>query len=87
MMTEEEKAERRRKRKEMQERAKKRQSYYLEKVRSERNLTQQQVADLLEVPPETYQKWERGQVFLRVVEIIKICKTLHFSFDDIFGHL
>lgn len=47
-------------------------SHNLKKYRTEKGLTQQQLADLLSLTPQSISKWERGQA---IPELDKLCAT------------
>jgi transcriptional regulator with XRE-family HTH domain len=53
--------------------------------RHEGKFTQDDMAEKLGVSVSTYQKWEQGQRELKAPDIIRICKILGVTSDDILG--
>ena len=57
----------------------------LKKLRSDRNITQTRLAELLEVDPRVYNRWERGTATPQFDTIIKIADILQVSLDELAG--
>ena len=57
----------------------------LRKLRIERNLTQENLADLLGVSFQTISKWERGDVYPDIATLPDIAKFFAISTDDLLG--
>ncbi len=58
-------------------------SYKLKETRLERNLTQEQLAELIGIHPKTYKKYEIGETVPRIPVIRKLCIALDVSCDDL----
>lgn len=52
-------------------------------IRTGKNLTQAQVAELAEISDRTYADIERGNANMRAGTLISICKALNITPDDI----
>ena len=52
-------------------------------IRTEKNLTQAQVAELAEISDRTYADIERGNANMRAGTLISICAALNITPDDI----
>ncbi len=52
--------------------------------RKQKNLTQQQLANRLNVSNRTVSKWERGDLLPNVYDMAAICRHLEISFDEVF---
>ncbi len=52
-------------------------------IRTEKNLTQAQVAELAEISDRTYADIERGNANMRAGTLIRICMALNITPDDI----
>lgn len=51
------------------------------KLRDERNLSQQELSDLLEVSRQTVSRWESGRSIPSSTQLTKICKTFNVNAD------
>ena len=59
--------------------------YRLKELRIERGLTQQQLADYLDVDRTTVMKWERGERETNFTMLIKIAKFFQVTTDYLLG--
>ena len=57
----------------------------LREIRSARGLTQARLAELLEVSPRVYNRWERDAAIPRLDTLVKIAETLEVSLDELVG--
>jgi len=57
----------------------------LKKLRNERNLTQENLADFLGVSFQTISKWERGDVYPDIATLPDIAKFFNISTDELLG--
>lgn len=57
----------------------------LEDLRKDRNLTQEQAANLLELNREQYRRYETGINEIKASFIIKVCKFYNVSSDYLLG--
>src|SRR3954468_8109475 len=57
----------------------------LKKARTRLSITQEQMAELLEMSPEVYGRMERGLIFPRVERLVDICAKLGGSADQLLG--
>ncbi len=57
----------------------------LRDIREDRNLTQQEIADLLNVKQNTYQQYESGKRQLPLQSLVKLCSYYNLSADYILG--
>lgn len=57
----------------------------LKEFRKSKGLTQNQAAELMGVPQQTYQRYESGKLDLKMSTIYNICKTLGVSADWLLG--
>lgn len=55
----------------------------IKEARLERNLTQEQLAELIGVHPRTYRNYEIGKTVPRIEIIRKLCIALDTSCDDL----
>ena len=55
----------------------------LRQLRSERNITQTRLAELLDTDPRVYNRWERGVATPHIGAIIKIADILNVSLDEL----
>jgi len=55
----------------------------LRQLRSERNITQTRLAELLDVDQRVYSRWERGVVTPHFDTIVKIADILNVSIDEL----
>ena len=53
-------------------------------IRKRMGLTQAEVAEAADLSSRTYADIERGKVNMRIETVLKICKVLHITPDDIF---
>ncbi|RPJ55540.1 MAG: XRE family transcriptional regulator [Acidobacteria bacterium] len=57
----------------------------LRALRTQRNLTQTRLAELLAVSPRVYNRWERGVATPYLDTIVKIANILQVSLDELAG--
>lgn len=57
----------------------------LKLLRSARNITQSRLAELLEVDPRVYNRWERGSSAPQFDTVVKIADLLQLSLDELAG--
>ncbi len=57
----------------------------IRKARTRRAITQEQMAEQLEMSPEVYGRMERGLIFPRVERLVDICEKLGVSSDQLLG--
>jgi transcriptional regulator with XRE-family HTH domain len=57
----------------------------LRDTRSARGLTQARLAEMLEVSPRVYNRWERGAAVPRLDTLVKIAEILEVSLDELVG--
>ena len=57
----------------------------LRETRSARGLTQTRLAEILEVSPRVYNRWERGAAVPRLDTLVKIAEILEVSLDELVG--
>jgi transcriptional regulator with XRE-family HTH domain len=57
----------------------------LRDLRSARKLTQTRIAELLQVSPRVYSRWETGDVTPHFDTIVRIAELLDVSLDDLAG--
>jgi transcriptional regulator with XRE-family HTH domain len=57
----------------------------LRDLRSARKLTQTRLAELLQVSPRVYSRWETGDVTPHFDTIVRIAELLNVSLDDLAG--
>lgn len=55
----------------------------LQFLRKEKNITQEQLAELLEVSRQSVSKWESGASFPEMEKILQICSMFHCSMDTL----
>ncbi len=55
----------------------------LKELRLARNLTQKQLAELIEVSPKTYRNYEAGKTKPRIAIYVKIVKALEITSDEL----
>lgn len=55
----------------------------LKELRIDRNLTQEQLAKLIEVHPKTYKNYETGKTLPRIAVIRKLAIVLEISSDEL----
>ena len=53
-------------------------------MRVNRELTQLNVAKMLDVNPSTLRSWEKGITSPTLEQLVKVCNIYNCSFDDIF---
>ncbi len=58
---------------------------YICKLREEKNLTQAELANMLDVSDKSISKWENGQAFPRIETFEKLAVTLDTTVEDIFS--
>lgn len=58
---------------------------YICKLREEKNLTQSELASILDVTDKSVSKWENGQAFPRIDTFEKLASALGTSVEDIFS--
>lgn len=57
----------------------------LKELRQARNLTQEQLAELIEVHPKTYRNYESGKTMPRISVIRKLVLALGITCDELLG--
>lgn len=57
----------------------------LKDLRTTRKLTQTRLAELLEVSPRVYNRWENGDVIPHFDTIVRIAELLDISLDELAG--
>jgi transcriptional regulator with XRE-family HTH domain len=57
----------------------------LKELRTARNLTQTRLAELLEISPRVYSRWETGDVTPHFDTIVRLADTLGVSLDELAG--
>lgn len=55
----------------------------LQKLRKENNLSQEQLADMLDVSRQSVSKWESGQTYPEMDKLIAMCKIFKCTLDDL----
>lgn len=55
----------------------------IKEARLERNLTEEQLAELIGISPRTYRNYETGKTFPRIEIIRNLCIALDTSSDDL----
>lgn len=55
----------------------------LQKLRKKNNLSQEQLADMLDVTRQSVSKWESGQTYPEMDKLIAMCKIFKCSLDDL----
>ena len=55
----------------------------LKDLRSARKLTQTRLAELLEVSPRVYNRWENGDVIPHFDTVVRIAELLDISLDEL----
>lgn len=55
----------------------------LQKMRKENKLSQEQLADMLEVSRQAVSKWESGQTYPEMDKLLSLCKIFKCSLDDL----
>ena len=55
----------------------------IKEARLKRNLTQEQLAELIGIHPRTYRSYEAGKTVPRIAIIRKLCIALEASSDDL----
>jgi len=58
---------------------------HLRDLRSDRKLTETRLAELLQVSPRVYSRWETSDVTPRFDTIVRIAEILEISLDEILG--
>lgn len=57
----------------------------LRALRDTRRITQARLADLLEVDPRVYNRWERGAATPQLETVVRIAQILQVSLDELAG--
>ncbi len=57
----------------------------LKELRTQRSLSQTSLAEMLEVSPRVYNRWERGAAIPRLDTVVKIADILQVSLDTLTG--
>jgi transcriptional regulator with XRE-family HTH domain len=57
----------------------------LRNARSSRDLTQTRLAEILEISPRVYNRWERGSAIPKLDTVVKIAEILEVSIDELVG--
>ena len=55
----------------------------LKKARRDKNISQEELAEKLNVSRASVSKWERGEAYPEVETLIRIARNLHLSLDDL----
>ena len=55
----------------------------LKKIRKDNNLSQEQLADKLQVSRQAISKWESGSAYPEMEKILQICKEFDVNIDDL----
>jgi len=55
----------------------------LQRLRKENKMSQEQLADQLEVSRQAVSKWESGQTYPEMDKLLSICKLFKCSLDDL----
>lgn len=55
----------------------------LQKLRKENNLSQEQLADKLDVSRQSVSKWESGQTYPEMDKLLTMCKLFNVTLDDL----
>lgn len=55
----------------------------LQKLRKEKNYSQEQLADMLDVSRQSVSKWESGQTYPEMDKLISLCKIFGCTMDDL----
>lgn len=55
----------------------------LQKLRKEKGLSQEQLADMLEVSRQSVSKWESGTTYPEMDKLLMICKIFNVTLDDL----
>ena len=55
----------------------------LSKLRKDNNLSQEQLAEKLDMSRQAISKWESGASYPDMATIMKLCKILNCSLDDL----
>lgn len=55
----------------------------LQKLRKENNLSQEQLADKLDVSRQSVSKWESGQTYPEMDKLLTMCKLFNITLDDL----
>ena len=55
----------------------------LQKLRKEKHLSQEQLADMLDVSRQSVSKWEGGSTYPEMDKLIEICKIFNVTLDDL----
>lgn len=57
----------------------------LKEARKAKGYTQTEIAKLMEIPQQNWQRYESGKLDLKMSTIYRICKTLNISSDWLIG--
>lgn len=55
----------------------------LQKLRKEKKLSQEQLAEMLEISRQSVSKWESGQTYPEMDKLIQLCKIFDCTLDDL----
>ena len=55
----------------------------LQKLRKEKNMSQEQLADLLDVSRQSVSKWESGTTYPEMDKLLSLCKIFEVTLDDL----
>lgn len=58
----------------------------LKRIRKERHLSQEELAELLDVSRQAVSKWEQGDGYPEVEKLLLMAQKLHVSLDALMGH-
>lgn len=57
----------------------------LQKARDRKNITQKEIADILNIKQQQYARYEKGINIMPITHLSKICRYLNVSADYIIG--
>lgn len=57
----------------------------LRKVRESKNISQKELAAIMKVGQSTVSMWETGETTPRMPKLLKLCKVLNCSLDELIG--
>ena len=57
----------------------------IKELREDNDLTQRDIAKILNISKSTYNRWETGEVFIPLKHLNKLCKYYNVSMDYIIG--
>ncbi len=54
----------------------------LQKLRKEQNLSQEELANMLDVSRQSVSKWESGTTYPEMDKLLAMCKIFHCTLED-----